>query len=42
MAAPSKSMPQIRQILVFKFRGYSIGWIARQSDTARNTVRDYQ
>ena len=34
-------MHQIRQILDFKLRGYSIKKIARHSDIARNTVRDY-
>ena len=34
-------MHQIRQILDFKLRGYPIKKIARQSDIARNTVRDY-
>ena len=34
-------MHQIRQILDFKLRGYPIKKIARHSDIARNTVRDY-
>lgn len=41
MAAVSKSMHQIRQILDFKLRGFPTKRIARLSNIARNTVRDY-
>ena len=41
MAAATKTMHQIRQILDLKLRGYPIKKIVRLSNTARNTVRDY-
>ena len=41
MAAATKTMHQIRQILDFLLRGYTIKRIVRLSHIARNTVRDY-
>ncbi len=41
MAAESKSMHQIRQILDFKLKGFGTKKIVRLSNIARNTVRDY-
>lgn len=41
MAAPSKTMHQIRQILELRHRGFSIKKVVRLSGASRNTVREY-